>query len=94
MKQNNDIIIQKADKGNTVVIIDKDAYKAKMKSLISDPSKFKKLDIQNDKHLNFILDKEKKLKDIFKPLYDKSCFTKSQYLKICPSGSKPGILYG
>ena len=50
MKQNNDIIIQKADKGNTVVIIDKDAYKTKMKSLISDPSKFKKLDIQNDKH--------------------------------------------
>ena len=94
LKQNNDIIIQKADKGNTVVIIDKDAYKAKMKSLISDPSKFKKLDIQNDKHLNFILDKERKFKDILIPLYDKGCFTKSQYLKICPSGSKPGILYG
>ena len=94
LKQNNDIIIQKVDKGNTVVIIDKEAYKAKMKSLISDPSKFKKLDIQNDKHLNFILDKERKLKDILKPLYDKGCFTKSQYLKICPSGSKPSILYG
>ena len=38
-----------------------------MKSLISDPSKFKKPDIQNDKHLNFILDKERKLKDILKP---------------------------
>ena len=69
LKQNNDIIIQKADKGNTVVIIGKDAYRAKMKSLISDPSKFKKLDIQNDKQLNFILDKERKLKDILKPLY-------------------------
>ena len=45
-------------------IIDKDAYKAKMKRLISDPSKFKKLDIQSDKHLNFILDKERKLNDI------------------------------
>ena len=94
LKQNNDIIIQKADKSNTVVIIDKDAYQAKMKSLISYPSKFKKLDIKNDKHLNFILDKERKLKDILKPLYDKGCLTKSQYLKICPSGSKPGILYG
>ena len=94
LKQNTDILIQNADKGNTVVIIDKDAYKVKMKSLISDPSKFKKLDIQNDKRLNLILDKERKLKGILKPLYDKACFTKSQYLKICPSGSKPGILYG
>ena len=94
LKQNNDIIIQKADKGNTVVIIDKDACKAKMKSLISDPSKFKKLDIQNDKHLNFILDQERKLKDILKLLDDKGCFTKSQYLKICPSASKPDVLYG
>ena len=94
LKQNNDIIIQKADKGDTVVIIDKGAYKTKMKSLFSDSSKFKKLDIQNDKLLNFKLDQERKLKDILKPLYDKGCFTKSQYLKICPSWSKPGILYG
>ena len=71
LKQNNDIIIQKAGKGNTAVIIDKDAYKAKMIGVISDPSKSKKLDIQNDKHLNFILDKERKLKDILKP-FDKS----------------------
>ena len=27
-------------------------------------------------------------------MYEKGCFTKSQYLKICPTGSKPGILYG
>ena len=94
LKQNNDIIIQKAEEGNTVVIIDKDAYKAKMKCLILDPSKFKKLDIQNDKHLNFILDKEGKLKDILKPLYEKRCFAKSQYLQIGSAGSKPGILYG
>ena len=53
LKQNNDIMIQKADKSNTVVFIDKDAYKTKMKSLISDLSKFKKLDIQNEKTLKF-----------------------------------------
>ena len=43
--QNKDIIIQKADKGNTIVVIDKDAYKKKMKAIISDHSKFEKLDI-------------------------------------------------
>ena len=26
-------------------------------------------------------------------MYEKGCFTKYEYLKICPTGSKPGILY-
>ena len=88
--QNKDIIIQKADKGNTIVVIHKDAYQKKMKM----KSKFGKLDIQEEKYLNFIPNKEKRLKEIIKPLYEKGCFTKSEYLKICPTGSKPGILYG
>ena len=48
---------QKADKGNTIVIIDKDVYKKKMKVIISDRSKPKKHDIQEGKHFNFILNK-------------------------------------
>ena len=56
--------------------------------------KFEKRGIQKEKHLNFILDKEKRLKGIIKPLYQKVYFTKSQYLKISSLGSKPGILYG
>ena len=91
--QNKDIIIQKADKGNTIVT-DKDTYKKKTKAIISDRFKFVKLDIQEEKHLNFTLKKEKRLREIIKPLYEKGCFTKSEYLKICPTGSKPGILYG
>ena len=27
-------------------------------------------------------------------MHEKGCFTGKEYLKICPSGSKPGILYG
>ena len=65
-----------------------------MKVIISDHSKFEKLDFQEEKHLNFIPNKEKRLKEIIKLLYEKGCFTKSEYLKICPTGSKPGILYG
>ena len=68
--QNNDIIIQKADKGNTIVVIDKDAYKKKMKAIISDRTKFEKLDIQEEKHLNFILNKEKRLREIIKPIFE------------------------
>ena len=92
--QNKDIIIQKADKGNTIVIIDKNAYKKKMKAIISDRSKFEKLDIQEEKHLNCILIKEKRRREILKPLHEKGCFTKNEFFKICPTGSKPGIPYG
>ena len=46
------------------------------------------------RYLNFILNKEKGLKEIIKPLYEKVCFTKSAYFKIFPTGSKPDILYG
>ena len=27
-------------------------------------------------------------------MYEKGCFTKSEFLKICPTGSKPGVLHG
>ena len=77
MLQNKDIIIRKADKGNTIVVINKDVYKKKMKAIISDCSKVEKLDIQEEKHLNFILHKEKRLREIIKLLYKKVCFTKS-----------------
>ena len=65
-----------------------------MKAIISGSSKFEKLDIQEEKHLHFILNIEKRLREIIKPLYEKDSFTKSEFLKICPTGSKPGILYG
>ena len=58
--QNKDTIIQKANKTNTIFVTDKDAYKKKMKAIISDCSKCEKLEIQEEKYLNFILNKKKK----------------------------------
>ena len=59
MIQNKDIKIHKADKDNGVIIgNDNDAYKKKLNGIISDRSKFEKLDIQEENHLNFILNKE------------------------------------
>ena len=56
--QKKDIIIQRADKGNTIAVIDMDAYKKKIKAIISDHSKFEKVDIQEEKHLKFICYKQ------------------------------------
>ena len=57
--------------------------------------KFKKLECDENKQLNFLLNSEKKLKDIIKTLYLKECLTKKkEYVSIYPTGSRPGILYG
>ena len=40
--QNKPIVIQKSDKGNSIVIVDRDKYIKKMNNFLSDQSKFQK----------------------------------------------------
>ena len=47
-----------------------------------------------NKQLNFLINSEKKFKDIIKPLYQKECPTKKEYDSIYPTESRPEILYG
>ena len=47
-----DIIMQKTDKGNTVVILNRKDYVCKMKNIQNDSSKFHKVCIDHDKILN------------------------------------------
>ena len=55
-------IIQKSDKGNSVVLIKPYDYINRMETLISDQAKFQKLLVPENKDYNFIL-KEKRLVD-------------------------------
>ena len=41
--KSKDLVIQRADKGNTLVILNKNNYISKMKVILSDSSKFQKL---------------------------------------------------
>ena len=43
LSKNKDIIIQKSDKGNSVVIVDKDTYIKRMENLLSDQRNLKKI---------------------------------------------------
>ena len=72
LTKNKNLVIQKADKGNTVVIINKNDDKTKIKNILSDSTKFKKLEFGDNKQLNFLINSDKKLKDIIKTLYQKS----------------------
>ena len=53
--ERKDLVIQKADKGNTVVITDRTKYLEGIKSLLSDSSKFMPLPIDEGKWLNYII---------------------------------------
>ena len=94
LMRNKDIIIQKANKGNTVVITDKNKYVEGVKCAISDSNKFVQLNITPEKYLNYTTNVEKKFKQLFKDLLDNDKISKDEYDIICPKGSRPGILYG
>ena len=47
------LVIQKAEKGSTIVIAEKNAYINKMKEFISHISNFEKINIEEEKQLNF-----------------------------------------
>ena len=61
LSKNKDIIIQKSDKGNSAVIVDKDTYIKRMENLLSDQRKFEKVTLKNDAFLNFVVNQEKRI---------------------------------
>ena len=81
MSKSKDIVIQKADKGNSVVILDKCSYISAIEKILNDNSKFSKLDIPAGKEINHIV----------KFLKDKEINDRSTYESIKPVGSRPGI---
>ena len=91
--KNKDIIIQKADKGNTVVLLNRKDDVCKMKDILSDSSKFHKIYIVHDKILNHIIQMENRVTDVLKNRRDKKEISSQQYKDLRPSGSRNGIMY-
>ena len=61
LSKNKDIVIQKVDKGNTIVILDKCSYISAIEEILNDNSKFSKLDIPAGKEINHIVNLEKRI---------------------------------
>ena len=88
------IIIQKSDKGNSVVLMNRHDYINRMETLISDPAKFQKFLVPENKDYNFMV-KEKKLVDnILDALYEKDAITRDIKTILTPHGPSPARLYG
>ena len=92
--EHKDLVIQKAGKGNTLVITDCTKYLEGIKSLLLDSSKFIQLPIDEDKWIDYIVNLESKLKDRFKVLKNEEKNSEKEFDSICPVGTTPGILYG
>ena len=92
--KNKDLVIQKADKSGTVVILNAKDYNLKMKKILSDTSKFHKLSIDQNKVLNHIVNMENRIISVLKKLKDKNQIPDNNYKYLRPVGSRPGILYG
>ena len=90
---NCNLVIQKADKGNSVVIVEKDVYVRHMETILSDLNKFEKVIIKKG-ILNFSINHEKNINNYLKSLEKSGSLSTEQYKKIKAVGSRPGILYG
>ena len=87
-------MIQKGDKGNTIVILDNISYIGAIEEILNDHIKFSNLDIPAVKEINYITNLEKRITSDLKLLKDKEIIDKATYKNIKPVGSRPGVLYG
>ena len=85
-----DIIIQKADKGNSIVTLNKSDYIKRMTEMLSDIDKFKKLNVKPGKELNLLLKHEDKLVSFLNGI--KKYIGEDLYKSLYPQGSQPGIM--
>ena len=90
----NKNVIQKSDKGNSVVLIDEIFYTNGIKKLLDNLRQFEKLSIDASKELNFILNCEQKVIDILKEIKNKNRINGDLYNKLHPVCSQSGVLYG
>ena len=89
LKDDDNIVITRPDKGKGVVIMDKTDYTEKMKSILCDTTKFRILKTNISDHILKLEDKLNRILRTIKPLIGEFA-----YNNIYSSGSKPGCLYG
>jgi hypothetical protein len=88
LSKDDSIIVTKADKGNAVVILNKEDYRNQLLKILSDKSKFSCIE------KDMTIEREEKLKNKLSYLLEKKIISTTEYNKIRPIGSRPGTIYG
>ena len=88
------MIIQKSDKGNSVVIVQRQDYLQKMNDILSDQNKFSKVSLKDDTLLKFATIQEKHVDKVLKKLVESESMTEKTRRSLKPVGNRPGVMYG
>ena len=94
LKKLENVIIQKSDKGNSVVLLGKDIYVGKMKSILNDKQKFLEMNLTEKEMLKKLLQTQDKIKQCLDPLLRDKIVDDNTYNRLLPKGSQPGKMYG
>ena len=94
LSKNKDLIIQKSDKGNSAVIVQRQDYLKKMNDILSDQKKFSKVSLKDDTLLNFAINREKHVDKFLKKLVESKSMTEITRKSLKPVGTRPGVMYG
>ena len=94
LSKNKSIVIQKADEGNTIVLLDKISYISVIGKILDDYTKFSNFDIPAGKEINHVTNLEKRITSDLELLKDKEIIDKATYKNIKSVGSRPGVLCG
>ena len=87
LSKNENLIIQKSDKGNSIAIINKNDYLEKMRNILTDSSKFTQVSVAEDKQLNFIVNFEKHITALLKDFNKAEVISETVYKSLKPRGS-------
>ncbi|VDO66433.1 unnamed protein product [Schistosoma margrebowiei] len=90
IKRNDDIMILRSDKGSSIVLMNKTDYAFKMKSILSDHTRFK-LEKSNK---DLTDSTEKRITKVLRDLLKKKMIDNSTYNNLRPRGSRLPHMYG
>ena len=94
LSKDRNIVIQKADQGNIIVIIDKISHISAIEEILNDHTKFSNIDIPAGKEISYITNLEKRITSNLKLLKVEEIVDNATFKNIKPVGSRPGVLYG
>jgi len=92
--KDENIVIQKSDKGNSVVILNKSDYVTRMEALLADTSKFKQLHIKKGCDYNHIANQEIRISKALRDIKNKGAMSDALYQDLNPTGTQPSVMYG
>ena len=84
--------MQKSDKANSVVIVDRQDYIKKIDDFLSDQQKFSKVSLKNDSLLNFAINQERHVDKVLKKLVESKSMTDKTRTYLKPVGTRKGVM--